>query len=301
MKVTTVKTISLSTAAVLSLLLASGVSFAQDEPKTLLAGKAASSGSEDVATSGFEGKTALPAPEDNKDALELKVSAGGISSGGNSQSLAITGTSKLRYRRDQNQVGAALAGNYGRARAAGASTTETTVENFQGKIRYDRFLSDRFAIFGAMSGLTNRFQGLVLRLNFDPGLAYYFLNEGQHQLWGELGYDLQYDLRRDDALVTAASSGVILNKADVTHNGRVFLGYDNSLSKTFALDTGVEYLQGFKDSKNWRLNWDLGLTSSVAGNLSIATTFSLRYDNRPLPNIKKTDYTTAVSLVYQLL
>jgi putative salt-induced outer membrane protein len=300
MKVTHVKTIFLSTGVVLSVSLFASAGFAE-EPKTLLSGKAATSGSEDVATTGFEAKTAQPAAEASTDALELKISAGGISSGGNSESLALTSTSKLRYRRDNNQIGAALAGNYGRARPAGGTDTETTVENLQGKIRYDRFLSDRFALFAAMSGLTNRFQGLVLRLNFDPGLAYYFLNGAQHQFWGELGYDLQYDLRRDDALLTALANGVSLEKADVSHNGRAFLGYTNNLSKTFAFDTGIEYLQGFEESKNWRLNWDLGLTSSIAGNLSLATTFSLRYDHNPLPDIEKTDYTTAVSLVYQLL
>jgi putative salt-induced outer membrane protein len=108
-------------------------------------------------------------------------------------------------------------------------------------------------------------------------------------------------LRRDDALLAALADGVALDKADVSHNGRVFLGYENNLSKTFAFDTGIEYLQGFEETENWRLNWDLGLTSSIAGNLSLATTFSLRYDHNPLPDIEKTDYTTAVSLVYQLL
>jgi putative salt-induced outer membrane protein len=45
----------------------------------------------------------------------------------------------------------------------------------------------------------------------------------------------------------------------------------------------------------------VGLSSSISTAFSLATTFSLRYDNNPLPGIRKTDTTTALSLVYQLL
>lgn len=277
----------------------SAPTLAQDEPASLLAGETATAGSEDVATSGFQATTELPAEE--SDTLELKISAGGLSTGGNSESLAATSSSKLRFRRDANQLSAAVVGNYGRARLEGEDDTQTTVENLQGRIRYDRFVSERVAVFVALSGLTNRFLGLDLRLNLDPGLAYYFVSEAKHRAWVELGYDLQYDLRREDALVAARAAGSELDQTEVSHNGRAFLGYENNLSEAFAFDTGIEYLQGFADTDNWRLNWDLGLSSSIAGNLSIATTFNLRHDNNPLPDVEKTDYTTAVNLVYQLL
>ena len=43
----------------------------------------------------------------------------------------------------------------------------------------------------------DRFEGLDLRLDLDPGLAYYFINTKKHRLQGEAGYDFQYDIRRD--------------------------------------------------------------------------------------------------------
>ena len=67
------------------------------------------------------------------------------------------------------------------------------------------------------------------------------------------------------------------------------------------MSTGFEYLQGLPDTDYLRLNWDLGINSALYNALSVATTFSLRYDHHPLPSIKKTDTVTAVSLVYQLL
>src|SRR5690606_42098848 len=60
---------------------------------------------------------------------------------------------------------------------AGSDERETNVENLQAKARYDRFLSDRLTAFAAVSALRDRFQGLALRTNFDPGLAYYIVRD----------------------------------------------------------------------------------------------------------------------------
>ena len=71
--------------------------------------------------------------------------------------------------------------------------------------------------------------------------------------------------------------------------------------RVLTFDTGLEYLQAFKDTENYRINWDLGITSRIGGNFSVATTLNLRYDHNPLPGVKTTDVTSALSLVYQLL
>jgi len=156
-------------------------------PDSLLKADTASSGATDVATSGFE-KAEKPTP-DAKDATELQLSAGGLASAGNSRSIAGTGAGKFRLRREANQVGAAVAANFARAAAKKDTALQTTVENFQGKLRYDRFLAGSFAVFGAASARHDRFQGLDLRLNFDPGIEYYLVDQSNEQLWTEVGYD----------------------------------------------------------------------------------------------------------------
>jgi putative salt-induced outer membrane protein len=278
----------------------SSFGWAQDEaPKGLMKEATASAGKEDVATSGFEAQAKAAA--DAKDVTELKISAGGLAAGGNSRSISATAAGKFRVRQESNQLSLAAAANYGRSAPSPTDSVQTTVENFQGKSRYDRFLSGSFAMFGAVSGLRDRFQGLDLRLNVDPGIAYYFVDEAKQQLWGELGYDLQYDVRRKENLDAEAAKGDILEKTEVRHSGRGFVGYSNTLSQTATLDTGLEYLQAVSETKNWRVNWNVSLTSQIAGNFSIAAAFSLKYDNNPLPSVKNTDYLSSLSLVYQLL
>lgn len=268
-------------------------------PQSLLKTDRASSGSTDVATSGFE-KADKPAA-DAKDATELALSAGGLASAGNSRSIAATGAGKFRLRREANQVGAAFAANFARAAAKKGDPLQTTVDNVQGKLRYDRFISGSFAVFGAASVRHDTFQGLDLRLNFDPGVEYYIVDESKEQLWTELGYDLQYDVRTNDELATAAAAGTTLAKHETRHSGRGFVGYTNHVNPAVTMATGLEYLQGLDDSRNYRLNWDGSVASSVGKGFSIATTVTVRYDHNPLPEVEKTDVVTSLSLVYQLL
>ena len=271
---------------------------AQDLAPGLQKRDAATSAKEDVATAGFEAAQKLA---DDKDATELKLSAGGLFTGGNSESIAATSSAKFRLRRDMNQMALALAANYGEAAPAGSDERETNVENFQGRIRYDRFIAGNFAVFASVSALRDRFQGLALRMNFDPGVAYYFIDEEKHRFWSELGYDLQYDYRREDALEAAEAAGTPVDRSTTRHGGRAFIAYENGLAESVSFDTSLEYLQAFKETENWRLGWDVGLTASIDAGFSLAITFSLRYDNNPLPGVETTDMTTAVSLVYQLL
>ena len=51
-------------------------------------------------------------------------------------------------------------------------------------------------------------------------------------------------------------------------------------------------------TKLW-VNWDAALSVVLKKNLSFATTFTLRYDNAPLPGVRRLDTITAVNLAYR--
>jgi putative salt-induced outer membrane protein len=259
----------------------------------------ASEGSTDVATSGFE--KADKTKSDSKDATELEVSAGGLAAAGNSRSIAATSAGKFRLRRGSDQVGAGIAANYAESAVTKGQGLQTTVENFQAKLRYDRFLAGSFAVFGAVSARHDRFQGLELRINLDPGLGYYFIDEDKQQLWLEAGYDFQHDIRRDDAIAESAADSFYLAKTNDRHSLRAFAGYSSELSDSVKVATGLEYLQGLNPATNYRFNWDGSVTSAVGKGFSIATAVSVRYDHNPIPGVEKTDIVTSISLVYHLL
>lgn len=293
-----------SCCVVLSILAFSGAASAQ-APTGLMEKNAASSGKTDVASEGFEGTTK---PPESKDATELSFNAGAFLAAGNSRSIAATFAEQFRLRRDVHQLSVSSGVNYGRSALDPDTGMETTVENYQGKARYDYFLGGGFALFLGVSARKDRFQGLALRLNVAPGAAYYFVDTTDHQLWTELGYNLQHDVRTDEVIADAADEGTNLEDSETRHFGRLFVGYGNKLNEAVTFDTGFEYLLGlspFEDEdsgrNNWRLSWTAGFTSKVSDKFSVATTVAVDYDNNPLPTVRRTDATTAINLVYTML
>lgn len=289
--------------ALLLPLVVEAAAFAQ-VPAGLRTQTPATGGSTEVAKEGFQA-VATPVPETDKDTSALKLSAGGFLSQGNSRSLAFTSSADYLLRRSASQFSAIAAVNYGRSAAGQGAPYETTVENYQARVRYDYFFATSVAGFFSVSARRDRFQGLDLRLNIDPGLAYYFIDEKSHRFWAELGYDLQYDLRNQDFIDDAQAdatppSSLDLPETETRHNVRAFIGYDNQLSDAVKFGTGLEYLQNVTEAENARLNYDAALTAQLNQDFSIATTFALKFDNNPLPGVEKTDMILALNLVYTM-
>lgn len=281
-----------------------------DEPPTIPTGTVkettATKGSTDVAKGGFVGASPLPSADDPRHATEAALSAGGLFSSGNARTVAITSGGKFRHRDDEHQFTAAAAVNFARAGKKGEAT-DTTVENYQGLLRYDYFLTDNVSLFLQSSARRDRFQGLDLRLNVDPGIAYYFINTKKQVLRAEIGYDLQHDIRRDADLVVAPAATAppgtpptTLEKSKTLHNARAFVGYENKLYEQVAFVSSLEYLQNFEDTETYRLIFDAGLKSNIGGKFAIATTYTMRYENAPLPNVERSDSIASVNLVYTL-
>jgi putative salt-induced outer membrane protein len=271
---------------------------------------AASSGSTDL---GGSGQFASAAAKEENDITSLNLSAGGILNTGNARSLAVTGLGKFQIRRKAHQFTAAAAGNYGRAALAlnddeatmdvDESRIVDTVSNVQGQVRYDYFFHPRFAAFLMSTARYDKFQGLDLRLNVDPGVAMYALMEEKHKMWFEVGYDFQFDLRseRGRDLAEVASGGERPSKTLVNHAARLFAGYTNNLSKHVTFDTGFEYLQSFLSGPRFRLNWVNALGVTLTDRFSLGATFTMRYENRPLDGVAPLDTITSLLLNVKLI
>lgn len=136
----------------------------------------------------------------------------------------------------------------------------TTANNLQALARYDRFLGN-VSLFLSAQARNDRFQGLDLRQQVDPGVAYYFINEKTTQLWVELGYDLLFDVRRNDSRVqldadkkpavdAAGQPLPLLAKTRTIHSARGFIGFEYVLNEGSKLVAGIEALQGLAGSES---------------------------------------------------
>jgi putative salt-induced outer membrane protein len=258
----------------------------------------ATKGNTDIAKGGFV--TGGERSEDDPTYVnDVSIGAGGLFSSGNARTIALTSTVRTRIRRDEHQFSGATAINYGRAGKKGQEI-DSTVENYQGLLRYDYFLTNEVSLFLQSTARRDKFQGLDLRLNIDPGIAYYLLNEKTHRLWGEIGYDLQYDIRRQQDRAQKDPAAPLLDKTQTLHNARLFLGYENKLRKEVSFISSIEYLQNFADVETFRFIADIGLKSNIADHLALATTYTARYENKPLPTVSELDSIASFNLVYSL-
>jgi putative salt-induced outer membrane protein YdiY len=248
-----------------------------------------------------------PKIEKPLDGTTVSVSAGGVLTTGNSRLLALSGNGLYETRWDNNAVGAAVIGNYGQGATAGKDI-QVSAENLQGKLRYDRYLVEEASLFLINTGRHDRFQGLSFRYNLDPGFKYIFVNHTSTSFWGEVGYDLQHDVRREDGRAVldadkkptfdANGQPILLDKTQTDHSSRLFAGLKHAFNKEVTFASGVEYLQSFVDSTRYRLNFDALIAANIGAGFAFGFGFSARYDHDPLPGKEKLDTSSTVSLIF---
>jgi len=298
--------------ALSSLLLLSTTSFAQLESTTTSTSTSGvSKGSSDVSN---DNTVATAQAKDKKDSItDVSFNAGGLFAAGNSRSAAVTAGVKSKIKRGEHQFTGAAQANYAQAATPPAGSTssvgqptETTVENVQALLRYDWFFAKHWSAFVQTSGRHDRFQGLDLRYQIGPGIAYYFVQEEKAQFWAEAGYDFQCDWRADSYIKNADGSpkfdsdGKPLDQVAPVHNARLFVGVNDKLYKGVEFVASAEYLQDLADGNTWRLVFDGSVKANIAKHFALATAVTVWYENNPLPTVLNTDVITAVSLVYNM-
>lgn len=250
-------------------------------------------------------KGPLDAPKIAKpstDVTNVTLSAGGLLASGNSRTLALSANGAFDMRRGDNGFAASLVTNYGESAAKSGDPMRASSENFQGRLRYDRYLNDSMSLFLIGTGRYDRFQGLAFRLNLDPGFKYIILKDDVSALWAEAGYDFQYDIRTDSGRTPKDATSAPLDRTVTDHSARVFVGYRRAFSSDVTFSTGLEFLQSFANrdigDKDTRLNFDAILAAKLFEGFSLGVGFSARYDRLPLPGKENLDTITSLSIIY---
>jgi putative salt-induced outer membrane protein len=229
---------------------------------------------------------------------------------GNSQSVALTAAGKMRIREDEDAFAMQAAANYGWSHNPGVPA-QTTVENYQGLARYDRFMSKEITGFLQAQARRDRFAGLDLRFQVDPGAGYYFIDDKVTKFWGELGYDFLYDVRNDAArgivdangnpVLDANGNQELIDKTAVVHSGRLFFGLTQVIRDGVKFDAAAEYLQSLTDSNTFRINGNMAITIAMSKRFSLSMSTLFRFDNAPLPGKQSIDTMTTAALVMNVL
>lgn len=238
-----------------------------------------------------------------KDVTTFSASLGGSLNTGNTEALLLNVGTAFAMVRGHHGLALSMDFAYGRANVPtdNVNGPVDTARNLRSRGRYDLYLSPMDALFLAGVYRWDTFAGLDARLSGQVGYLRNLFKEDSHRLWGELGYDLTYDNYDPDPLRDPMNPSVILKGHEYTHSARLFLGYDNRLNAAVTFLGGVEGLLNVQHPKDFRLNADLALRSSLIGQLQLELKLSLQYDTQPVPGKGTLDAQTKANLIYTLI
>jgi putative salt-induced outer membrane protein len=166
----------------------------------------------------------------------------------------------------------------------GEIDNEKTAERYFTELRADYLWTERFYSFGNATWLKDQFAGLDARYYAGLGVGYFFVKTPKHTLVTEAGLNYTVEEFTDNT-----DRGYL--------GGRLFGKYTYSFTEKNFFSQSVEYLPDFKEASNYLVNSETALVSTLNGNLSLKTSYLVRYDNEPAAGKKKTDTIASAAVV----
>ncbi len=237
--------------------------------------------------------------KDVKDVNEVdwtaKAEAGVVASTGNSSVTTLTIGADASRKDKDNKLDLTFAAAYARATtrlatdANGDGTidqtelsekTATSAKNAAAKLRYDRYLTAENSLYVAALAAVDVPAGKDFAGGAQAGYSRALYKEKEQEVLAELGYDLTY------VKLSAGSSSTI-------HSARAFAGYKGKLTDDTAAEASLEALfngnevkYGMRTASAFEATRLVGIasfTTALSTKISLAASFTLKYDHFPAP------------------
>ena len=223
---------------------------------------------------GLAGISSAADPEpDEKKRLSNETSLSLVNTTGNTETLSLAGKNELKYQFSEKWTGSWVLG--------------ALYERYYTDLRADYLITDRWYAYGLGSWFQDKFAGFDNRIGIGPGLGYKILLGPVHFLHFEGGAnytDEDYTAEDED------------NRDFM--EGRLFGKYEWRFTEKTKFSQGLEYLQGFNDSRTWKINSESALITAMTDILALKVSYSILHNNDPRPSdLEKTDTVFATSLV----
>jgi hypothetical protein len=270
-------------------------------------------------------------PEEVK-AVEWKVSAqaGFILNTGNSRSAAFSAGLTGSRKAGDNKLSLDAAAAYARSEVRSFTdanmngtigpgeltrTESTTTENWNVKLRYDRFFSAYDSGYVSARVGADEIAGKELVGGGQIGYARILFKDDKHELSAEAGYDFSYESYVSEAVDALA-----------IHSARFFTGYNAKLSEVTGFLANAELLLNLNPEdgpggeeigpgEDARLLAKTALTTKVLKRMDLRVSVTARFDNAPaplppfatafdagfVPLAEKLDLTTELALIVSIL
>ena len=164
---------------------------------------------------------------------------------------------------------------------------ERTSQHFEVDGRYDRFLGRLTSTYLLAGWMNDPFTGYQRRLHSQTGLSQFLVEQDEHEVVGEAGFDLAHE--RYVAEVELAD--------DRVYSARGFLGWTVAVSDSFELDKSVESFLNVEDRNDVRVIGEVGLSIKATDLLSVRTSYLVEHATLPIEGFRETDQNMAFTVV----
>lgn len=212
------------------------------------------------------------------------VSANGIVTTGNAETVNIGVNANAVRRSEQDRITLGAGYLYGRQRNPSTDRDETTVDNVFGTAKYDYFLSERTYVFGAVRAERDKIADLDLRFIPAAGVGYQWFESPTFNLSTEAGLAWVYEDYRTGG-------------TDSHFAARLAYHVDYRPHDIVLLFHNLEWLPSLEEPMDdYNLSADAGVRAGITGELFTEFRVELRYDSTPAPGNDKLDTRYLVSV-----
>lgn len=230
-----------------------------------------------------------PAKEPVKKYWTHSSALGVVITSGNSETTTASLSHSSIWEKENNKLSISLNGAYGVRETVdtnGDKYNDEFVSNINEKVQYNRKFSDSFYWLVSEGVEFDKIINLEYRLTIGPGLGYSAIKKDNLKLDLELGavyINFKYkDVDSDDNI-----------------SGRIAEKLNWKISATSNLWFNVEALFNFEDSKDYRVNAELGVDVKINENWMIRSTISDKFNNAVIDPTEKNDIIFMTSIVFK--
>lgn len=247
---------------------------------------------------------AKPADAVEKPETKLSAEVGGTFATGNVEFYTINGGVTFSRKWKKNQISAMAVANTGKGivDADGSATLSQaerdigrveTARRYEGEARYDRFVGEQTSLYLLGGALVDPFAGYDLRSHEQFGVSRQFIKNDKITLVGELGADYA-----QENYVEGADPDYL----DVIA-ARAMVGVGVKFNENVSLSEELEVFENILQPEDVRLLNNFAFTTKLSDKFSVKLSHALVFDNvpAPVPDIRKLDQTTMVTLVASIL
>ncbi len=203
-----------------------------------------------------------------------------VETGGNTEVSNLSAKNRLTW-----QVARKLKLEWSAAALTGKTDGDRTAERYTSEVRAQYAQTERFftAFYGGW--LRDKFAGIDHRYYCGPALGYVFLETPKHHLSMEGGLDY-------------VSESYIDHTDSEYVRGRWFGKYTYTFTEKTRFSQSLEYLHDCEDSDNYAVNSETAVTTALSDVISLKTSYTINYDNEPVPkDLETTDRTLAMAIL----